>query len=202
MIEAYENSEEYQAAYQDRLRELSFSHPDVDQDEEYQDYLKKVIRGSKEYIHGLHRFYKTHRLPSNPEALESFPPELKTALADYWNAIESYRKHADRIRVNYEGHHQLQNEMMLRQDMLREEKHVKAALEMLKSLPPGQEDDELINKATGYTDGEVIVGRHLVSLMTEDRGIEAADPDREEKKNAAKVANAKILLKQYQDEAK
>ncbi|MFA6492782.1 MAG: hypothetical protein WCV58_01445 [Patescibacteria group bacterium] len=184
-LSAFEQSSQFDEAIAQRERDLKLERPDINLSKED---LVESMRLSPDYRYTLVDFHRAgNKLPTD---LEVYGPEAQEAIQAYWKYIESMPNHIDIIRATARDK---DDEVMklFRMEKTRDKFHTLAGLELLGKgvmLENGQKitcdeftSDESAMDLASYS----ILGRALVSIITEGVGLDVVDPKREEAKTVA-----------------
>lgn len=185
-LSAFEESAQFNEALSQRKKELMFDRPDINLTEEE---LVEGTRLSFEYRKALIDFYQNgNKLPID---LSAYNEDAQEAIGQYWKFVKSMPYHISVMRATSKG---LDDEeiKLFRMEKARDRLHTFAGLALLGegvTLANGQKItcDEIDPQDESAMDLESysILGRALVSIITEENGLDIADPNREEAKTAA-----------------
>jgi hypothetical protein len=170
-LHAFELSPYFQQAFTERMEYLRQARRDINYDDpEVAADIRESMIGSDEYIRALHSFFWTgDRLPVEGEEFLKLPEKFREAIQEYWRFIDFMnRTGLKRLLADYERHPEILREETYKLELKRDQRHMLAAQALLE-----KEDLSL---------EEVKTGRQIVSLMTEVKGLDRADPNREELK--------------------
>ncbi len=191
LIADFEKSEFYQPALAIRKEIIARNRPGLSE-ESITNFAMYAVRGKDEYIDALYEFYGSgHTIPIDAENFARLSEEIQSAMVEYWKYIKYMEGRLGVIR----GMYQDDQDQLLSQsqtlDRQRDKRHVAAALALLgNGLPKiGGFDDE-----DWPSPDEIRIGRQLISLMTEERGLDAADPRRELKKLTREINNSQLTF--------
>lgn len=190
LIEEFEQSTEYHTALRRRIERLKAEHTTLASPA----LIRQTFRGTEGYITALHNFFRNeHKIPSDDDGLTHLQPEIQSALREYWNYIDFMNRQLATVRA---AHYDDREQLLARAthlDRQRDKRHVAAALSLLQDgLPKIESEDEEDRSNEWPTIEEITIGRQLVSLMTEERGLDRADVQREAKKITKQIYNSQI----------
>lgn len=185
-LSAFEESPQFNEALSQRKKELAFDRPNINLSEEE---LVEGTRLSFEYRKALIDFYQNgNKLPID---LSAYSEDAQEAIGQYWNFVRSMPNHINVIRATSRGIDDEETKLF-RMEKTRDRYHTFAGLALLGegvALKNGQKItcDEIDpqNESAMDLESYSILGRTLVSIITEENGLDIVDPNREEAKTAA-----------------
>ncbi|KKQ18716.1 MAG: hypothetical protein US31_C0002G0061 [Berkelbacteria bacterium GW2011_GWA1_36_9] len=188
-LSAFEQSSQFNEVLSQREKELAFDRPDINLSEEE---LAESTRLSFEYRKTLIDFYHDgNKLPIN---LSDYNEDIQKAIAEYWDFVKSMPNHINVVRATARSKDDEETKIF-RMEKTRDRFHTFAGLALLGegiTLSNGQKItcDEMNPQDESAMDLEAysVLGRTLVSIITEENGLDIADPKREETKMAATVS--------------
>ncbi len=184
-LSAFEESPEFNEVLVEREKQLSKERPDIKL--ERQDLIDglRMVHG---YRYGLENFFRAGNVL--PDDLNCYSQEAKKEIEAYWDVLKKWDDVATTIRATAKDKED-EDIKMFRWEKTRDRFHTFAGLALLgdgMELKNGRRIicDEISDGESALTLGEyAVLGRSLVSLITEKKGLDYFDPDREEKKMEA-----------------
>lgn len=185
-LSAFEKSPVFEAALSDREKELKTDKSDVNLSRQE---LIAGMRMVPSYRLALIDFFHEDNLLNND--LKSYGKEIQTEIKNYWDFIESMPTHIQTIRSLAKDKED-EEVRLFRMEKTRDRLHTLAGLAFLGNGIQ-LEDGELItcidiepdNESAMDLESYSVLGRSLVSILTEENQLDIADPLREEKKTEA-----------------
>jgi hypothetical protein len=169
---------------QSEHRSVDYSDPELQQD------IALASRGSVNYLEALHLFYRqSHKID-----LERIGSEARLAIEAYWKHLEFLERQYPIVRLHYQDDREACAAKLLELDHGRDKKHVVAAAELLIAASDSGEEPDL-------SEERIRIARHIIMLMSEERGLDKADPYREIKKALRDLDNSKISSDSYEQNA-
>lgn len=185
-LSVFEESPQFNEALTKRENEIREERIDL---KVSQEELIIGMRMAQAYRFELEDFYRAGNKLSID--LNVYREEAQKAIEDYWNFLKSIPNHITLVRATAKDKED--EEMKLfRMDKTRDRFHTLAGLALLGdgvTLANSQRitcdeiapNDERAMPLKDYS----VLGRTLVSIITEENGLDIVDPEREEKKTAA-----------------
>lgn len=185
-LSAFEQSPEFQEALAEHGRKIKSERPELVLD---RGTLIEGLREVPAYRKALADFYWAgNKLPID---LNAYNEETQKAIKDYWDFLKSIPTHVNVIRATAGGKED-EEIKLFRMEKTRDRFHTFAGLALLGkgvTLENGQtiacgetsSEDESALSLENYS----VLGRALVSIITEENALDIVDPNREEKKTTA-----------------
>ena len=187
-LSAFEESNQFEEALSEREKELSFERPDKHLNEKE---LIESLRMVPAYRMALIEFYRQGN--KLPDSLEMYNEDTQRDIGEYWKCLKSIPNHIQVVRATARDKED-EEIKIFRMEKNRDRLHTFAGLSLLGQgvvLENGDQItcDEIDSKNESALDlaSYSTLGRQLVSIITEENGLDIVDPQREEKKTQASL---------------
>lgn len=184
-LSAFEESEQFNEALSQREKDLKSERKDIVLDRQT---LIESTRMVPAYRLALVDFYQDgNKLPVD---LSFYNHDAQEAINHYWDFLKSMPNHIMTVRATARDKDDEETKLF-RMEKTRDRFHTFAGLSLLGNGITLENDqkitcDEISSKETDMDlESYSVLGRTLVSIITEENNLDIVDPDREEKKTAA-----------------
>jgi len=186
-LSAFERSPLFGEIMAQHKQELTADHPEINYDEQT---LKHSLRLSDKYWRGLINFYQAgHKFYLDSETNTQ---EIKEAIENYWQKVKNWNHEVTIARATSRNREQ-EIIRVHNIERKREEAHTLAGLTLLGGKIKLDNGETIVCSDSDPEDEFALdreqwakLGRALISIYTEEKNIEPLDPERENKKFAAR----------------